>query len=60
MLREQLEEFEVWLLDYCLKGKAMWTESLAVGSAQFVEKIKPMILSRRASSGKPGSSDNRY
>ena len=25
----------------------MWTGSLAVGSAGFVERIKPMVLSRR-------------
>ena len=67
MLREQLCQFEVWLLDYCLEelrrqleaalveviaqGKvereALWTESLAVGSAGFVERIKPLLLSRR-------------
>jgi putative transposase len=27
--------------------QACWTESLAVGSAAFVEKVKPLILSRR-------------
>ena len=30
-----------------LKREPSWTESLAVGSAGFVEKIKPMVLSRR-------------
>lgn len=30
-----------------MKREQSWTESLAVGSAAFVEKIKPLILSRR-------------
>ena len=30
-----------------MKREPCWTESLAVGSAGFVEKIKPQILSRR-------------
>ena len=30
-----------------MKREPWWTESLAVGSAGFVEKIKPLILSRR-------------
>ena len=30
-----------------MKREPIWTESLAVGSAGFVEKIKPLILSRR-------------
>jgi putative transposase len=30
-----------------LKRQAKWTESLAVGSAKYVKKIQPMILSRR-------------
>ena len=30
-----------------MKREPWWTESLAVGSADFVEKIKPLILSRR-------------
>ena len=30
-----------------VKREAIWTEVLAVGSAGFVEKIKPMILTRR-------------
>ena len=30
-----------------MKREPYWTESLAVGSAGFVEKIKPLILSRR-------------
>lgn len=30
-----------------MKREPCWTESLAVGSAGFVEKIKPLILSRR-------------
>src|SRR6266511_115404 len=30
-----------------LKRQACWTESLAVGSIGFLEKIKPLILSRR-------------
>ena len=30
-----------------MKREPMWTESLAVGSGGFVEKIKPLILSRR-------------
>jgi putative transposase len=29
------------------KREPIWTESLAVGSAAFVEKIKPLVLSRR-------------
>jgi putative transposase len=29
------------------KREAIWTESLAVGSAEFLERVKPMILSRR-------------
>jgi hypothetical protein len=57
ILREQLEEFEVWLLEEAAlndaiargegKREAIWTESLAVGSAGFVERIKPMVLTRR-------------
>ena len=30
-----------------IKREPCWTESLAVGSAAFVERIKPLILSRR-------------
>ena len=30
-----------------MKREARWTESLAVGSRAFVEKIQPLILSRR-------------
>ena len=30
-----------------LKREACWTESLAVGSAGFVERIRPLILNRR-------------
>ena len=30
-----------------LKREPIWTESLAVGSAGFVEKVKPMVLTRR-------------
>ena len=30
-----------------VKREPIWTESLAVGSAGFVEKSKPMVLSRR-------------
>ena len=30
-----------------LKREARWTESLAVGSLEFVERIKPLILFRR-------------
>ena len=30
-----------------LKREPIWTESLAVGSGGFVEKVKPMVLSRR-------------
>ena len=30
-----------------LKREPIWTESLAVGSAEFVGKIKPMVLTRR-------------
>lgn len=30
-----------------IKREPCWTESLAVGSVGFVEKIKPLILSRR-------------
>jgi len=29
------------------KREPIWTESLAVGSAGFVEKVKPMVLTRR-------------
>ena len=29
-----------------MKREPCWTESLAVGSAEFVERIKPLILSR--------------
>ena len=29
------------------RRQACWTESLAVGSAAFLERIRPMILSRR-------------
>jgi len=31
-----------------VKRKSYWTEALAVGSSRFVEKIEPLILSRRA------------
>jgi hypothetical protein len=72
MLRQQLPQFQVALLDYCLtsnhahllmrhleaalaeamaqclvKREPIWTERLAIGSSGFVEKIKPMLLSRR-------------
>jgi REP-associated tyrosine transposase len=30
-----------------LQREAIWTEALAVGSIQFVERIKPMVLTRR-------------
>ena len=30
-----------------LKRQACWTESLAVGSLEFVKQIRPLILSRR-------------
>jgi putative transposase len=30
-----------------LKREPLWTESLAMGSAEFVEKVKPMVLTRR-------------
>ena len=30
-----------------VKREGRWTESLAVGSLSFVERIKPLILSRR-------------
>jgi len=30
-----------------VKREPLWTESLAVGSAGFVRKIQPLILSRR-------------
>ena len=30
-----------------LTREPLWTESLALGSAGLVEKIKPMVLSRR-------------
>ena len=60
-LREQLAHFEVALLDCRLtsnhvhllvdaeevKREPRWTESLAVGSLSLVERIKPLILSRR-------------
>jgi putative transposase len=29
------------------RREPIWTESLAVGSAAFVEKVKPLVLSRR-------------
>jgi putative transposase len=32
-----------------LKREPCWTESLAVGSPEFVRRIKPLILSRRES-----------
>ena len=32
-----------------VKGEPIWTEGLAVGSAGFVEKMQPWILSRRES-----------
>ena len=58
-LREHLHQFDMALLDYCLTSNhvhllvdaeerlEVWTESLAVGSNSFVEKIQPLILSRR-------------
>ena len=30
-----------------VKREGIWTESLAVGSAGFAERIKPMVLTRR-------------
>lgn len=30
-----------------VKREPCWTESLAVGSAAFLQKVKPLILSRR-------------
>ena len=30
-----------------VKREPCWTEGLAVGSAQYIEQIKPMLLSRR-------------
>jgi hypothetical protein len=30
-----------------MQREPTWTESLALGSAGFVEKVKPMVLSRR-------------
>ena len=30
-----------------MKRELGWTESLAVGSLGFVEKVKPLVLSRR-------------
>jgi len=40
MLRERIEQDE-------LKREPCWTESLAVGSPEFVKRIQPLILSRR-------------
>jgi len=40
MLRERMECEE-------LKRQSCWTESLAVGSPAFLERIRPLILSRR-------------
>jgi hypothetical protein len=40
-----------------LKREATWTESLAVGSAGFVEKIKPLILTRRETEIAPAADD---
>jgi hypothetical protein len=40
-----------------LKRDPTWTESLAVGSAGFVEKIKPLILTRRETEIIPAEED---
>jgi putative transposase len=36
-----------------VKREAIWTESLAVGSVGFVQRIEPMVLTRRETAGKP-------
>ena len=50
-VEELRRRFEAALAERIARGEAkrepMWTESLAVGSAGFVERIKPMVLSRR-------------
>jgi len=42
-----------------MKREPWWTESLAVGSAGFVGKIKPLILSRRETEI-TGRGENRW
>lgn len=48
---EEVRHLQAALADAIARGEVkrepMWTESLAVGSAGFVERIKPMVLSRR-------------
>ena len=36
-----------WIAQEQLKGDPCWTEGLAVGSAGFLERIRPLILSRQ-------------
>ena len=40
-----------------VKREPCWTESLAVGSLGFVEKVKPLILFRRKSEMLPTADD---
>ena len=47
-LRKKLEaSLEAAIAKEALKREAQWTESLAVGSRGYVERIQPLILSRR-------------
>jgi putative transposase len=50
-IEEVRQNLEAALAEAIAKGgvrrEAMWTESLAIGSAGFVEGIKPLLLSRR-------------
>ena len=47
-LRKNLEaSLEAAIAKEALKREAQWTESLAVGSRGYVERIQPLILSRR-------------
>ena len=40
-----------------MKRQPFWTESLAVGSLGFVEKVKPLILLRRRTERVPTTDD---
>ena len=40
-----------------VKREGRWTESLAVGSLEFVEKVKPLILFRRKTEMVPTADD---
>lgn len=50
-VKEVRENLEAALVEAIAQGKLkrepVWTESLAVGSAGFVEKAKPLVLTRR-------------